>query len=934
MLKVPKLHRFLLMISAAVLAIPGLSSVAQAQGADEEIEEIIVSGLRGKPRSAVDSAVPIDTFDVDAIEAVAHTDTVDILQTLVPSYNVGREPVSDGATFIRPAELRGLPSHHTLVLINGKRRHRASLVEIGGAGTQGPDVATIPSTSIQSVEVLRDGASSQYGSDAIAGVINFNLKDNNSGLTLVANTGSYSESDGDMYTIAGNIGLPLTENGFISISAEINETDFTERAEAYCESWFCVDPNNSRFSGSNVVSRGYASGDPSIISVGDETDSGGFLTAEQIAYMTPFVNAFPDGTNNPHSASVSGVNTMPWGQPNQESVRGFVNAGIELNNGSELYGWANYSDSKGDGSFFYRYPFNGTIEFLRNADGSLYFPLEKFPGGFTPRFEGEIEDIGGVLGYRGETDGGFAYDASIRYGSNEIDYRLFNTVNPSYGIDSPTDFKPGRLQNEELQFQLDFSNEWDTGLASPVVFAYGVSYMDETYNVHQSSDLASYDAGPHALQDPYGFCERDASGAFTGNPTTVAGTGVWTSSIGGMAAVAGDTIPGLDCSDSNDAVFGVVGVGANGFPGYSPAFSDEYNRDSYAVYGDLSADVTDSLFLQAAIRFEDYSDFGNELVGKVAGRLRVNDQVALRASYGSGFRAPTPGQQGTTNVSTRLPNGFPVATGLFPPESAVSVALGAVPLKAETSTSFTLGLTADIEDLTLTIDYYQIDIDDRFAAISTLDVSTDPTSGSDYDNYLALVNAGVVGAESIGGVFYFANAFDSTTTGFDVVASYPFSWDNGQDTNLQVAFNYNRSELASDASGFLNEEDQYDFENTDPNIRWNLTATHSFTESFSMMARARYYGESDNSDRNSDFLPALFIQQFGSTTFVDLEAAWAINDNWRVSLGGRNIFDEYPDQIDRIASDNDNCCGRTYVSGSIVPWQGSYYYGRVQFSYE
>ena len=150
-----KITSFLLPLSVAALAMPALSTQAQAQGAqDEAIEEIITTGLRGKPRSAVDSAVPIDTFDESSIEAVAHTDTQDILQTLVPSYNVSRQPISDGASFIRPAELRGLPSHHTLVLINGKRRHRAALVSIGGSGTQGPDVATIPSTAIQSIEPL------------------------------------------------------------------------------------------------------------------------------------------------------------------------------------------------------------------------------------------------------------------------------------------------------------------------------------------------------------------------------------------------------------------------------------------------------------------------------------------------------------------------------------------------------------------------------------------------------------------------------------------------------------------------------------------------------------------------------------------------------------------------------------------------------------
>ena len=917
------------------LALSGMSTVAQAQGADDdEIEEIVVSGLRGKPRSAVDSAVPVDTFDTDSIEAVSHTDTVDILQTLVPSYNVGREPISDGSTFIRPAELRGLPTHHTLVLINGKRRHRASLVGIGGFGEQGPDVATIPSSAVQSIEVLRDGASSQYGSDAIAGVINFNLKENSEGISLSLDTGSYFEGDGDNYTVVGNIGLPLGENGFLSLSGEVHDEDFTERAEPYCESWFCVDPSNERFAGSNSVSQAFVNGDAAAIVAGSEGDSGYVYTDETAAYIAPFVTAYPDGTLNPHNASVSGENVMPWGTPNQESMRFFANAGIELANGIEIYGWGNYSDSSGDGSFFHRYPHNATIEFTRNEDGSLYIPLEKFPGGFTPRFEGEVEDIGGAAGVRGETGNGFVWDASVRYGSNEIDYRLFNTVNPSMGPDSPTDFRPGALQNEELQFQLDFSNEFDAGTASPVVFAYGVSYMDETYNVHQSDDVNSYLAGPHALPDPYGFCTDEVfpDGTFDGDGNDISGTPDYASRTA-TATGLGVGLADANCMDGGDPTYTVVGVGANGFPGYSPEFSEEYNRDSYAVYADISTDVTDNLFLQGAIRFEDYSDFGDELVGKVAARYRLNDQIAVRGSYGTGFRAPTPGQQGTTNVSTRLPNGFPVATGLFPASGPVAQALGASPLRAETSTSFTLGVTADIENLTITIDYYNIDIDDRFNAISTLDVSTDPTSGDAYLNYLALRDANVSGAESIGGVFYFTNAFDSNTKGVDVVASYPLEWDNGQSTSLQWAFNWNESKLTSDASDFLNEEAQFDFENYDPNIRWNFTAMHDFTEQFSMMARVRYFGESHNSDRNSDFLPALFIQQHSAATFVDLEAAYRFNDNWRVTVGGRNIFDDYPDREDRIASDNDNCCGRTYRSGGILPWQGGYYYARIDMDF-
>jgi len=398
-----KLTRFLLPISALALAIPGLSTVVQAQGAQgaqaEEIEEIVVSGLRGGERSAVDSAVPIDTFDVESIENVAHNDVQNILQTLVPSYNVSRQPISDGASFIRPAELRGLPSHHTLVLINGHRRHRAALVSLGGSGTQGPDVATIPSSAVQSIEVLRDGASAQYGSDAIAGVINFNLKDNSEGFSLELDSGTMYEGDGDEYTVTGNVGLPLGEDGFLSISAEVHDNDFTERAEPYCESWFCRDPSNPLFTSQSQLRQDYVLG-----VVTDPLRSERGVTSHCIRAGT---------------RTVQGKNAMPWGQPNNESIRGFANAGYDLSNGMELYGFASYSESKGDGSFFYRYPGNGTIEFLREADGSLYFPLEKFPGGFTPRFEGEVTDIGALGGLRGEGSGGFSYDVSARYGSNE-----------------------------------------------------------------------------------------------------------------------------------------------------------------------------------------------------------------------------------------------------------------------------------------------------------------------------------------------------------------------------------------------------------------------------------------------------------------------------------------------------------------------------------
>ena len=293
-------------------------------------------------------------------------------------------------------------------------------------------------------------------------------------------------------------------------------------------------------------------------------------------------------------------------------------------------------------------------------------------------------------------------------------------------------------------------------------------------------------------------------------------------------------------------------MSSNGFPGYSPAFSDDYDRDSFAVYLDLSADVSENLFLQGAVRYEDYSDFGNETVGKVAARYRLSEKFAIRGSLGTGFRAPTPGQQGTTNVSTRLPNGFPVATGLFPAGGAVAQALGASPLKAETSTNMTFGFTADLEDITLTVDFYKIEIEDRFNAISTRDVSSTAAVGTDArNNFEALQAAGVAGANTIGGVFYFTNAFDTDTNGVDIVASMPIEWDNGMNTNLTASVNYNEQNIQGDASAFFNVESQYDFENAFPNWRSVVTANHYFNNALSMMVRASYFGEETNSDRSA-----------------------------------------------------------------------------------
>lgn len=856
------------MLLACILALSGAVFAAPVF-AEEVIEEQVVTGVRGKPRTVQDSPVPIDVFGEQEINDVAFTDMNDVLRTLVPSYGVRRQPISDGATFIRPATMRGLPTDKTLVLVNSKRRHRAALVSIGGSGTQGPDLATIPATAIKSIEILRDGASALYGSDAIAGVMNFILKDNSEGGTITFDTGQYYAGDGESYTISGNIGMPLGSNGFLSISAEKATAATTFRGSQYCGSWFCLDPNGASYS--------------SFVENGREDRKSYALDPEFIELAK---SASYDG-GGPNQV------VQPWGNPNSESTRLFFNAGYDLTDSVQIYAFGNYSDSEGDGSFFYRYPYNGTIEKLREQDGSIYFPLEKFPGGFTPRFFGDTTDYSILGGIKSTADSGFGWDLSARFGDSTIEYTLKNTINPSMGPDSPTSFKPGDLTNQEMQLQADFVYDISDSLS----LAFGASYLDETYKVVQG-ELNSYLAGPYATPDPWDFC--DADGAAT---------------AAGLAVIANGST--LDCSNDSDPVYRVVGVGSNGFPGYSPAFSEEYNRDSTGFYAELGADLSEDLFVQAAIRYEDYSDFGSETVYKVAGRYSISENFGLRTSFNTGFRAPTPGQQGTTNVSTRLPNGFPVATGLFPAGGPVAQALGANALLPETSENFSFGFTGSLGDLDFTLDFFSIDIADYFSAISTLDVSTDPTSGDAYINYLALDAAGVSGANSIGGVFYFTNAYDRGVSGWDLVATYPYEWSGGATTTMSITVNSSETEFQSDASAYLNAEGRHDTVNFDPNTRWVATANHAF-DAFTILGRASYWGEAANYQSGN-------IQEFDSLMMYDMEVSYA-GDGYMVAFGGRNILDQYPDK-DKIS---DYCCGRDYPSGSGISWQGGYYYLKVR----
>ncbi|MDX1481223.1 MAG: TonB-dependent receptor, partial [Woeseiaceae bacterium] len=887
--------------------------------------EIVTIGTRRQGRTAIDTAVPIDVFNQEELDSVSSNDMIDVVKTLVPSFNVGREPISDGSSFIRPPQLRGLDSDKTLVLVNGKRRHRAALVVLGGFGAHGPDLATIPSIALKSVEVLRDGASAQYGSDAIAGVLNFNLKDEAEGGEARIQVSRYTEDDkATGYTGALNFGFGLGNSGFVNTSIEISDNEPTSRGQPYdigigssgrtpsqaatdsqTVEVFAVDGTSlgtQQRWGPDAVTQVYAP-DGTLLSVYQGTD--GILDDVDTRYADNICRAEIGQENN--------CLTQIWGDPDRDAIRMFVNAGLDINNSTQVYGWANYSDSNSNTSFFHRRPGVSQLLQLREPDGTIYDPRDRYPAGFTPRFFGNVIDYSVLGGVRGEWDNGFAYDFSGRFGHNEIRYQIKNTLNPSMGPASPREFRPGSLENEETEINADFVKAVDIGWANDLNIAFGFAYRDESYALLEGGESSSI-IGPYASQDPWNFNVDTVEAAMMGVapgcyiPGHIAGFNEEAYDPDGVPG-SGDEYTG--CS-SSDPIFNVVPVGSNGFPGYGDTFINDYDRDSYAAYIDFETDITDAFLLNLAARYEDYSDFGDNLSWKLAGRFTVSDFVTLRGSVGTGFRAPTGGQISTVNVSTRIaPDGSPVAEGIFPSDGPIAALFGFSALDAETSNQATFGITATPTDnLTFTLDYYFIELEDRIVLSS--DFAVTPAIAQQ------LASLGVPGANTIAQVSFFTHDVTTETQGIDLVVGYNFDWGAGN-TAINLAANWNDTEV-TDPGQFLNDETVFDEENNLPSARANVTLRHTWDNDITFSLRANYYGDYKLSDGSN---APLTVENMSAVTQFDADITWDVSDRYRITIGGNNIFDELPDPAPFEA-----CCGRIIASSSVQDWQGPQWYVR------
>ena len=922
MINRPKMARRVLPTAIALgLLVPaGFAPLALAQQADEMVEEIVTIGSRRPQRSNTDSSVPVDVISGDEFVNMGFADMDDMLKTAIPSYNVARNEISDAATIVRPANLRGLPPDNVLILVNGKRRHRSGVIaELGGSlssGSQGADISAIPSMAIKQVEVLRDGAAALYGSDAIAGVIGFQLNDSAEGMSLEVRTGESGEGDGGLTQVQGNIGMPLGDDGFLNITGSWMEQDATSRTL-------------QRTDAATLISSGNAAQKASV--------------------------------ENP---------AQIYGAPEQiDNYNLFFNSGIKVSDDLEVYAFGNYGARETIGGFFYRNPnnrggvyTNGSTRAvvdtnIRNratgvtsncpalkspGSGSNGVPLDQakvaadalalanlpsncwvmnqvVPGGYTPAFGAQLKDASIVGGFRGDITSNLSYDVSASYGRNAVSFMIDNTWNPSNG---PDGFVNGELQRKfdlgqnvqsETNFNLDMNYTMPVdGFASDLNIAFGGEWRDERFETIVG-EKNSWVAGRFAFQNV------DNSNTYSDGVTK---------------------LPNLS-------------IGAHGFAGFSPEQAGYWGRSNYAVYTDLEADITDSFTAGIAVRYEDFESFGDTTNFKVSGRYRLTDSLAVRASYNTGFRAPTPGQENVTKLSTITVDGELQQRGQIPPTNPIAGALGAQALKPEDSKNYSLGMVWDVTgDINVTVDYFNIEIKDRIAATGTIDISSrSAIAGVGCPDALAagrnlalcLQEAGVPGAADLSSVSFYTNDFSTTTQGVDLVATWNLDFGDMGNGTLNAAWNWTETEV-DNAGQEVNRNRVVGLENQNPQNRGVFTYNH-FLNDFRFLARLRTYDDWIDSSWSGDTTPR-GPQGLGYTincgfntdncysgeNVVDLEAAYTCNSNYTFVIGANNAFDQ------DAALDQTNFDG-TVGNGSLyagsTPWgtEGAFYYARVRVDF-
>ena len=865
-----------------IIIFGALSSVASFSYAQEvkdslkssEIEEVnITVGSRNKNRIVTDSPVPVDVINIKELAVAApQTDLTQILNYVAPSFTSNTTTVADGTDHIDPAQLRGLGPDQTLVLINGKRRHTSSLVNINGSpgrGSVGTDLNAIPSFAIEGLDVLRDGAAAQYGSDAIAGVVNLRIKKATGKLDLALNAGGFSSQgandhrggmDGFKTQLDANYGFKIAKKGFVNITGNFSWRDDTSRATDFNGTLFngynaierVAASNgvvlNNLYQGLSSVTHNLTSDETSIFNAIKQYASGvDYFTATQLSQINSAANIkdlqnvlSTDVTSN--ELAKRGLTrrdfNMRIGQSKLSSTQFFLNSEYPINENHKFYVFGGYSNRDGNSAGFYRRPNQARTNTAQYANG------------FLPEIGSTVIDYSVAGGLKGNI-WGLEYDLSNTWGSNSFRYDIENTSNVTLGDNSPTSFYAGKLKFLQNTTNLDFVKkiDWLEGFN----VAFGTEMRLERYLI-KAGEEGSY--------------------AFYNNSKT---------------DFFGSIRPG----------------GAQVFPGYRPVNQVNEGRKSYAGYLDTELDITKWLLISGALRYENYSDFGSTFNYKFATRVKINKDLNLRGAISTGFRAPSLAQIYFSTVSTQFVGGNPFQVATFRNDSSLAHDLGIPQLTQEESNNYSLGATYKFPNtnLTLAVDGYYIKIKNR---VVLTDGFTLPTATqSSYPD----VNTAT----------FFSNAVDTQSRGLDIVFSNKFKYD-GFTLNSTLASTFSKTNRVGDihasqilvAGGQINkyysEATRIYMEEAVPRVKANFMNTLSFKK-WDIFMRQSFFGKVTDpnvADINGDgYVAGAWINnQFVATehptwsarTITDLSVSYSVNTKLKFTVGSNNIFDIYPDK--------------------------------------
>lgn len=814
--------------------LPDVSVNLQSAG---DLNRVVIVGSRSATvRSATQTAVPVDVISSRELQVTGQVEPTQMLNFVAPSYNSSRQTVADGTDHIDPATLRGLGPDQVLVLVNGRRRYNTALLNVNGTigrGSVGTDLNSIPPEAIERIEVLRDGASSQYGSDAIGGVINVVLKKNTKGTTLFGHIGQHYAGDGGTRQIGITQGFTLGKEGFLTLSGDLRHRDPTNRAGDYQGNVYRALPNN--------------------------------YTPAQFDSVMAIDRALVD------QRGFSRKNNMAVGNSKLDNAGFVVNAGIPLGGRLQFFATASANWREGSAAGFYRYPFQ-TSQVIADL----------YPNGFLPLINSTIRDKSVIAGVQGKTTGGWNWDLSQTAGGNNFRFDVSNSNNASQfalGKAAQTEFYAGKLTFNQYTTNLNFSKDLGSKMGL------------------QSLNLA---AGAELRFDNYAIEEGEEASWRNYAPTS-----------------------------------GRVG-GAQVFPGFQPVNAVDETRTVVGGYVDLESDVTSKFLVNLAGRFENYSDFGSNVAGKLALRYKILSALSLRGSVSNGFRAPSMHQRYFSSVATVFvtQNGVlaPVQNGTFRNNSDVARAFGIPSLEAETSMNYSAGLTSTFgAGWNATVDAYMIDISDRIV-LTGIFTKSSPVVATLLSAY-----------PDVNSAAFFSNAIDTRTRGLDVVVSKDTRLDRGS-LRLTLAANFNKTEVTDNkplptplqadqnlGTVLFDREQRVRIERGQPRNKISFALNYQLGR-FNINGRATRFGEVASAAGNS----LLLDEEFDPRIVTDLSVGYKIANFATVTVGANNIGDVYPEKLKNVDYRNrlDNSSfGRFVYSRNATQFgfNGGYYYASFVF---